>query len=87
MHFRQLDKPATFPRPDLADNDIRDARRQQTIHDQTNHAWRPPRIPPTANYPHKQIAWKQRRRNRDLAMAMAAATLLAQQGLIDFVAG
>src|SRR5215471_20158643 len=87
MHFRQLDKPATFARPDLADYSIRNARRQQTIHDQTNHAWGPSRIPPAAHYPHEQIAGEQRRRDYDFAAAMTAAALFAQQGLIDFVAG
>src|SRR5262249_46072544 len=42
--------------------------------------------PPAGNHPQKQIAWKQRRRDRD-PTAMAAAALLAQQRLIDLVAG
>src|SRR5262249_15543081 len=83
--LRQLNQAVAFARADLSDDDIRNARWQQTIHDEANHTRRPPRVPPTTNYPHKQIAREQRWRDRDLA-AMAAA-LLAQQRLIDVVAG
>src|SRR5215471_20564157 len=77
--LRQLDKTATFPGPDLADHSIGNARWQQTIHDEANHTRRPPRIPPAADHPHKQIAGEQRRGDYDFAAAMTTATLLAQQ--------
>src|SRR5262249_28259389 len=70
---------------DFSDDTIGDPRRDETIHHQAPHARGPARIPPAGNHQQKQIAGEQRRRDYDLA-AMAAA-LLAQQRLIDLVAG
>src|SRR5262249_16225279 len=56
MHFRQLDKPTTLAGPDLADDSIRNARRQQTIHNEANHTRRPPRIPPAEHPLRTQFA-------------------------------
>src|SRR5215831_13287862 len=55
-----------------------------SIHDEANHARRPPRIPPSRNDHHEGIARKERQCDYDFT-AMTAA-LLAQLRVINFVA-
>src|SRR5262249_23770415 len=79
----QLDEAVAFSRFNFSDDSIRNARRYLTIHHQTPHTRGPSCVPPTANHPHEQITWKQRRRGDNFAAV--TATMLTQQRLVDLI--